>query len=43
MYTCSSKECYPMVLDNNTNIEKLAEKITDTPDPIQGATIWENN
>lgn len=42
MYTCDSKQCYPMVLDNNVDIANLAEAIADNLDKICGSTIWKN-
>ena len=41
MYTCDSKECYPMVLDDNVDMKKLASSITSNLACIQGATVWE--
>ena len=41
MYTCDSKQCYPMVIDGNIDIQKVACAITDQLTTIQGATIWQ--
>lgn len=40
LYTCDSKQCCPMVLDGDIDIQKLASAITDNLDTIQGVTIW---
>lgn len=40
MYTCDSKQCYPVALDNNIDMEKLASAITDNLVEIQGITVW---
>lgn len=40
MYTCDSKQCYPVTLDNNIDMEKLASVITDNLVEIQGITVW---
>ncbi len=40
MYTCTSKECYPVEMDSDVDLEKLAAAITDNLSEIQGATIW---
>ena len=40
MYTCDSKQCYPVTLDNNIDMEKLASAITGNLVEIQGVTVW---
>jgi len=40
MYTCDSRQCYSINLDNNFDIEKLVSAITDHLTEIQGATVW---
>lgn len=40
MYTCDSKQCYPMTVDPNIDLEKLASVITDKLVSIQGVTTW---
>ena len=41
MYTCDSKQCYPLVIDGDVDIQKIASSITSNLDSIQGATICE--
>ena len=40
MYTCDSKQCYPMVLDGDVDMQKLMSTITDSLISIQGVTVW---
>lgn len=40
MYTCDSKQCYPIVFDGNIENKKLAESIVDMLNTIQGVTLW---
>ena len=40
MYTCDSKQCYPMNLDSDVDIKKLASAITDNLVVVHGATVW---
>ncbi len=40
MYTCDSKQCYPMNLDSNVDVKELASAITDNLLIVQGATVW---
>lgn len=40
MYTCDSKQCYPMTLDGDVDIKKLATSIADNLIRIQGVTVW---
>lgn len=42
MYTCDSKQCYPLVFDGNIENKKLAESIVDMLNTVQGVTIWKN-
>ena len=40
LYTCDSKECYPVVLEGEGNIPAFASAITDNLVSIQGVTTW---
>lgn len=39
-YTCDSEQCYPMKLNGDIDMEKLASTITNSLLSIQGVTIW---
>ena len=41
MYTCDSKECYPMVIPGSVDLKKVASALTDNLTAIQGITVWE--
>ena len=40
MYTCDSKQCAPMTIDSDVDMEKLVSAITDNLVEIQGITVW---
>ena len=40
MYTCDSKQCYPMLIHNDVDMKNIASAITDNLTSILGATVW---
>ena len=40
MYTCDSKQCYPVTLEGDIDMEKLVSAITDNLISILGVTVW---